>query len=98
MELGEKEDTRIRACIIGAGAAGLCAARHLAQHKSKFIFHVYEQTLNVGGTWNYTDSIGFDSNGLPIHSSMYSNMRYLSLLCLLYYYFIITFLLLYINY
>jgi len=70
------KDSRIKACIIGAGAAGLCAARHLAEFKSQFVFDMFEQTCNVGGTWNYTEYIGLDSNGIPIHTSMYKNMRY----------------------
>ena len=66
----------IRAAIIGAGAAGLCCARHLAKHTDKFFIKVYEQTGEIGGTWVYTDSTGVDERtGLPIHTSMYRNLR-----------------------
>ncbi|RWS24425.1 Flavin-containing monooxygenase FMO GS-OX-like 2 [Leptotrombidium deliense] len=65
---------RMKVCVIGAGAAGLCAARHLAANK-RFVFEMYERTDKVGGTWNYTDNIGVDENGFPIHSSMYKHLR-----------------------
>ena len=66
--------TNTKVCIIGAGAAGLCAARHLAQ--SSFQPVVYEQTNNIGGTWIYSETIGQDpKTGLPIHSSMYKSLR-----------------------
>lgn len=70
------EPTRkIKVCVVGAGAAGLCATRHLAPN-SNFEMKVYEQTNDIGGTWVYTERTGFDENGLPIHSSMYSNLRF----------------------
>lgn len=58
--------------IIGAGAAGLCAARHsiAAGHS----IHVFEQTKAIGGTWVYTDRVGKDEYGLDIHSSMYKGL------------------------
>ncbi|CAG2119398.1 unnamed protein product [Medioppia subpectinata] len=65
----------MRVCVIGAGAGGLCAARHLSQYHSLFTFDVYEKTTKVGGVWNYTDSVGLDINGLPIHTSLYKNMN-----------------------
>ncbi|XP_022247417.1 flavin-containing monooxygenase FMO GS-OX-like 2 [Limulus polyphemus] len=64
-----------RVGVIGAGAAGLCAARHLAARPEFFIFTVFEQTGDVGGTWCYQDNVGTDEFGLPVHSSMYKNMR-----------------------
>ncbi|CAG2117386.1 unnamed protein product, partial [Medioppia subpectinata] len=73
--MSDHKDKRMRACVIGAGAAGLCAARHLSQYQSVFTFDVYEKTTKVGGVWNYTDSVGLDTNGLPIHTSLYRNMR-----------------------
>lgn len=65
-----------RVAIIGAGAAGLCAAR-LAAAASDDVREVvvFEQTDRIGGTWVYTDKIGVDANGLPLHSSMYRDMR-----------------------
>ncbi|XP_066995497.2 uncharacterized protein [Anabrus simplex] len=62
-------------CVIGAGAAGLCAARHLAARPDKFSFQVFELTAKVGGTWVYTERIGMDENGQAVHSSMYKNLR-----------------------
>ncbi len=61
-------------CIIGAGAAGLCAARHLAPLK-EFQPVVYEQTSSLGGTWVYNPKTGVDENGLAIHSSMYKGLK-----------------------
>ncbi|XP_071563657.1 uncharacterized protein [Temnothorax nylanderi] len=68
------QEGKIKVCVIGAGAAGLCAVRHLAANT---IFEVtaYEQTNDIGGTWVYKEQIGLDDNGLPIHSSMYQNLR-----------------------
>ncbi|XP_011502260.1 PREDICTED: flavin-containing monooxygenase FMO GS-OX-like 4 [Ceratosolen solmsi marchali] len=71
----QMEIIKTRVCVIGAGAAGLCAARHLAQNSKQFIFQVFEKASDVGGTWVYTDKIGFENNGLPIHTSMYKNLR-----------------------
>lgn len=65
----------LRVCVIGAGAAGLCACRHLATDTSKFLPVVFEQTKSVGGTWVYNETVGTDANGFPIHSSMYHKMR-----------------------
>lgn len=68
------QEGKKKVCVIGAGAAGLCAARHLAAN-AKFEVTVYEQTKDVGGTWVYKEQAGMDENGLPIHSSMYQNLR-----------------------
>lgn len=63
-------------CIIGAGAAGICALRHFTDHVDHFNPIVcYEQIDNVGGTWNYTEQTGIDKYGLPIHSSMYRDLH-----------------------
>lgn len=65
-----------RVAIIGAGAAGLCAARHAAAAADEVgEIVVFEQTAQLGGTWVYTDEIGRDANGLPLHSSMYRDMK-----------------------
>lgn len=65
----------MRVAVIGAGAAGLVALRHLAAHPDVFVPVAYEMTNNVSGTWVYTDKTGNDEHGLPIHSSMYKNLR-----------------------
>ncbi|XP_057177519.1 uncharacterized protein LOC130546336 isoform X2 [Triplophysa rosa] len=66
----------IRVAVIGAGAAGLCAARHILFWPDVFDSPVvYELTEHVGGTWFYEDRVGTYDNGYPIHSSMYGNLR-----------------------
>ncbi|CAL4167656.1 unnamed protein product, partial [Meganyctiphanes norvegica] len=60
--------------VIGAGAGGLCAARHiLAAGNIQPV--VWEQSDRVGGTWVYNPNTGQDKNGLPIFSSMYKNLK-----------------------
>ncbi|KTF75211.1 hypothetical protein cypCar_00027095, partial [Cyprinus carpio] len=67
---------KLRVAVIGAGAAGLCAARHLLSRPDTFAPPVvYELTKNIGGTWVYEERVGFYDNGLPIHSSMYRDLR-----------------------
>ena len=64
-----------RMCIIGAGASGLCAARHIIKINeftsatSKLTPVIYEYTDCVGGTWVYNEDTGSE-----IHSSMYKNL------------------------
>ncbi|XP_035658130.1 flavin-containing monooxygenase FMO GS-OX5-like isoform X1 [Branchiostoma floridae] len=65
----------LRVAVIGAGPAGLCAARYLSAEPDRYLPTVYEQTAAVGGTWVYTDRTGTDEHGLPVHSSMYKNLR-----------------------
>ncbi|XP_048745451.1 uncharacterized protein LOC125658271 [Ostrea edulis] len=64
-----------RVAVIGAGAAGLCAVRHLCASPDLFSVVCFELNSVVGGTWVYTDATGKDKNGLPIQSSMYKNLR-----------------------
>ena len=59
----------------GAGAAGLCAARHLMAASPKLKVSIFEQSGTIGGTWVYTDTLGVDQHGLPVHSSMYRNLK-----------------------
>ncbi|XP_035663624.1 flavin-containing monooxygenase FMO GS-OX5-like [Branchiostoma floridae] len=65
----------LRVAVIGAGPAGLCAARFLSAEPERYLPTVYEQTAAVGGTWVYTDRTGTGEHGLPVHSSMYKNLR-----------------------
>ncbi|XP_013171973.1 PREDICTED: senecionine N-oxygenase [Papilio xuthus] len=64
-----------RVCVIGAGAAGLCAARHLLVEPCVSQVDVLEQAAQLGGTWVYTETVGYDDFGLPIHTSMYKSLR-----------------------
>ncbi|XP_054267477.1 uncharacterized protein LOC128989586 isoform X2 [Macrosteles quadrilineatus] len=70
----------MRVCVVGAGAAGLCAARHLTTPGGggggNMDVVVYEQTDQLGGTWVYTEHTELDpSTGLPVHSSLYKSLR-----------------------
>ena len=58
--------------IIGAGAAGLCAAKNGIEFGCEVT--VFEQTNDIGGTWVYKDQVGKDENGLDIHTSMYQGL------------------------
>lgn len=63
----------MRVAIIGAGAAGLAAARHVSS--SGFEFEVFELRPQLGGTWVYTDEVGKDRYGYPVYSAMYKGLR-----------------------
>ncbi|XP_053687772.1 senecionine N-oxygenase-like [Sabethes cyaneus] len=63
---------RSRYCVIGAGVAGVSAGKCVLQAGGDVV--IFEQTAQLGGTWVYTDATGKDSNGLPIHSSMYEGL------------------------
>ena len=65
----------IRVAVIGAGAGGLAALRHLTAKPQTFQPVAYEQSTVVGGTWVYNEHTGTDDYGLPIHSSMYKNLE-----------------------
>ena len=64
-----------KVCVIGAGPSGLCSAKHLAAKPHLFQPVVFEKADCIGGTWVYTEDIGTDRHGLPIHSSMYHNLK-----------------------
>ncbi|KAF1768504.1 hypothetical protein GCK72_000316 [Caenorhabditis remanei] len=55
-----------RVCVIGAGAAGLAAAKHSIAKGLEV--EVFEQTNSVGGTWVYSEQTG-------CHSSMYQDLK-----------------------
>ena len=77
------QNTSKSVCIIGAGAAGLCALRHFTtkihlenENKKVLVFNpvvCFEQTDQIGGTWVYNEQVGTAEN--PVHSSMYRDMR-----------------------
>lgn len=62
----------MKLCVIGAGAAGLCAAKNAIEFECEVT--VFEQTDQIGGTWVYVDEVGKDRNGLDVHSSMYQGL------------------------
>lgn len=67
---------KLRVAVVGAGAAGLCAARHFLARQDLFAPPVlFEVTKNVGGTWVYEERVGHYDNGLPVQSSMYRDLR-----------------------
>ncbi|KAL3043147.1 hypothetical protein OYC64_020961 [Pagothenia borchgrevinki] len=65
----------LRVAVVGGGAAGLCAARHILSKGKRFAPPVlFELTDNIGGTWCYDERITYE-NGRPVHSSMYRDLR-----------------------
>ncbi|KAK7584095.1 hypothetical protein V9T40_005058 [Parthenolecanium corni] len=64
-----------KVAVIGAGAAGLTATKRLSEPNSGCECCTFEQSDNVGGTWVYTDKVGKDEYGIPVHSSMYQGLR-----------------------
>lgn len=66
----------MRVAVIGAGAAGLCAARHILARPKVFARPVvFELIDRVGGTWCYEEEVGVYDSGRPVHSSMYRDLR-----------------------
>lgn len=59
--------------VIGAGAAGLCAALELRREGHKVV--IYERDTHVGGTWHYTPETETDPTQKVIHSSLYASLR-----------------------
>ena len=47
----------------------------LTSELDAFDLRVFEQASRVGGTWVYTENTGIDERGIPVHSSMYRNLR-----------------------
>lgn len=62
--------------MIGAGPSGLCAAKHALDYS--YDVTVFERTSRIGGTWAYTEQVGKDEFGLPVHSSMYKGLMCVS--------------------
>ncbi|CAL9133004.1 unnamed protein product [Musa acuminata var. zebrina] len=64
--------------VIGAGAAGLAAARELRREGHRVV--VFERSAAVGGTWIYTpaaesDALALDPLREVVHSSLYDSLR-----------------------
>ncbi|KAL3079072.1 hypothetical protein niasHS_014854 [Heterodera schachtii] len=63
----------LRICVVGAGAAGLCAARRAVEQLPGAEVSILEQSDQLGGTWVYTEQQ--QQGGQPTHSSMYAELR-----------------------
>lgn len=76
MEAGEKREMQRRqlsVAVIGAGAAGLVAARELRKEGHQVV--VFEQQRDgIGGVWRYSEQVDHD-DGTLVHSSMYLSLR-----------------------
>lgn len=46
---------QVKLCVVGAGPAGLCAARHFCRLPRFFTVNVIERTERVGGVWTNPD-------------------------------------------
>ncbi|CAB3245987.1 unnamed protein product [Arctia plantaginis] len=62
-----------RVCIIGAGYAGLAAARHMKNNGLNFT--VFESTSYIGGTWRFDSRTGTDEFGVPLFTNQYKKLR-----------------------
>ncbi|XP_068669801.1 flavin-containing monooxygenase FMO GS-OX-like 7 isoform X2 [Aristolochia californica] len=67
-----------KVAVIGAGAAGLVAARELVREGHQAV--IFEKGDRVGGTWVYdprteTDPLGLNPDREIIHSSLYRSLR-----------------------
>ncbi|KAF2325529.1 hypothetical protein GH714_029855 [Hevea brasiliensis] len=64
--------------VIGAGAAGLTAARELHREGHKVV--VFEREIQIGGIWAHdprveSDPLSLDPSRTIVHSSIYSSLR-----------------------
>ncbi|XP_056016359.1 dimethylaniline monooxygenase [N-oxide-forming] 2-like [Ostrea edulis] len=64
-----------RVAVIGAGVAGLCSLKHLAEKPDLFEPVAFERNFWSGGIWNFTDQTGNDDFGLPVHSPVYNSLK-----------------------
>ncbi|XP_043715357.1 flavin-containing monooxygenase FMO GS-OX-like 5 isoform X2 [Telopea speciosissima] len=67
-----------KVAVIGAGAAGLVAARELRREGHKVV--VFERGQKVGGTWIYdpnieSDTLGLETSRAIVHTSLYDSLR-----------------------
>ncbi|XP_036333059.1 senecionine N-oxygenase-like [Rhagoletis pomonella] len=64
-----------RCCVVGAGAAGLCALKYAREYGMDTV--AYEKCNEIGGTWVYTEQ-GVNECAAAaeeVHSSMYAGLR-----------------------
>ena len=73
---------KLTVAIVGAGAAGLCCARHLGESTDQFEVQVFEKSSKIGGTWIFShdpkrpkDVRENSEETSAVHSSMYKNLR-----------------------
>lgn len=59
--------------VIGAGISGLAAAKNSID--KGYTVTIFEQSEQLGGIWRYTDKVGEDEYGVPIHSPMYQELK-----------------------
>ncbi|XP_056016358.1 flavin-containing monooxygenase 1-like [Ostrea edulis] len=69
------KSTKQRVAVIGAGVAGLCSLKHLAEHPDIFEPVAFEKNFWPGGIWNYSDQTGKNDFGLPVHSALYNSLK-----------------------
>ncbi|KAF5207772.1 Flavin-containing monooxygenase fmo gs-ox-like [Thalictrum thalictroides] len=70
--------TSYKVAVIGAGAAGLVAARELRREGHQVV--VFERNSTIGGTWVYdtateSDPLGVDPSRTIVHTSLYDSLR-----------------------
>ncbi|XP_006843639.2 flavin-containing monooxygenase FMO GS-OX-like 3 [Amborella trichopoda] len=75
---GSMVTAKKKVAVIGAGAAGLVAARELEREGHRVV--VFERGEKAGGTWVYdpsteTDPLGIDPCRKVVHSSLYRSLR-----------------------
>ena len=66
----------MRVVVIGAGAAGLCALRHLKEKPELYEPLAFEKMDCIGGNWVYSDETDLDENGFTMHSNVYKNLKW----------------------
>nr|XP_022920143.1 flavin-containing monooxygenase FMO GS-OX4-like [Onthophagus taurus] len=59
--------------VIGAGAAGLVAAKYALQNNHDCV--VIDMRSELGGTWVYTDDVDLDKYGFPVYSATYKSLK-----------------------
>ncbi|XP_040583947.1 trimethylamine monooxygenase [Lepeophtheirus salmonis] len=70
---------RTRVCVIGSGPCGMSIACNYDKLLKEGVVNeidltIYEKQDKWGGLWNMTWQTGVDSNGEPVHGSMYKNL------------------------